>query len=199
MLRYTAILTIALSGVVHLLIVPEHFSHGDVHVGFFIFIGVAQLMWAVAFWWHSSGILYRAGLALSGGTIILWALTRLVSVPLAPEVQAINTFLIVSKSAELIGFFALLAWSWRGLGLGPAYGLWPVSRSIAGALVVAVVFGTGAWGGGQLVEMVSPGLGHASSHGAGLEQDGGPGHIEGQESHPGDYEGHDPHIQQASK
>ncbi len=38
---------------------------------------------------------------------------------------------------------------------------------------MAMVSGTGVWGGGHLAEMASPGLGHGSSHEVGLERDHG--------------------------
>ncbi len=66
LIRYLAIATIALSGVVHLLIVPDQFTHAFAHGSFFIFIGVAQLLWAVGFWRYPSCISYWAVLALSG-------------------------------------------------------------------------------------------------------------------------------------
>ncbi len=82
--RCVAILAIASAGAVHLLIVPEQFSHGVAHGSFFIFLGLAQVLWAAAFWRFPSKTSYWAGLGLSGGMVILWALTQLVAIPYAP-------------------------------------------------------------------------------------------------------------------
>ena len=159
--HYTSIATIALAGVVHLLIAPEHFPHHLAHGTFFILIGIAQLVWAVSFWRYASPRLYWTGLAVSGGPII-WVLAQLVLLPFAPAAEVLDPSVVVSKSSELIGFVALVALI--GRGQLEAYTKWSVARLIGAALVIALVFATWVWGGGHLAEVTFPGLGHAERH-----------------------------------
>ena len=100
--RHIAILAIALSGVVHLFIVPGQFSNATVHGIFFILLGLAQIAWAAVFWRSRSNAAYVAGLGLSGGIIALWVLTVLVSVPYASTAQPIGLSQALSKAGELI-------------------------------------------------------------------------------------------------
>jgi hypothetical protein len=42
-------ITIALAGLVHLLIVPAHYAHAPAHGIFFALAGIVQIAWSVAF------------------------------------------------------------------------------------------------------------------------------------------------------
>ena len=147
---------------VHLIIAPGHFSHAFPHGVFFILIGTAQLLWALTFWRYISPILSWAGLAASGGTFNILILTQLVSVPFAPIADAIDPLAVVIISSELVGFVALVGL--MGRGQLAAYTGRPAAFSFGGALVIALVFGTGIWGGGQLSEVIFPGLGTSNGH-----------------------------------
>ena len=162
---------IGLAGVLHLIMAPGQFSDAFPHAVFFMLIGAAQLLWSLAFWRYTSPILYWAGLAASGGTINVWFLTQLVSVPYAPTAHVIDPLAVVIISGELIGFVTLMGLMRPGQP-GTHTGR-PVARLIGGALVIALVFGTGVWGGGHLAEVIAleearvqldePGLGHGHS------------------------------------
>ena len=166
MLRYTSIAALALAGVTHLLIVPEHFSHDLAHGTFFILIGIAQLVWAVSFGRYASPRLYWTGWAVSGGPIIVWVLAQLVLLPFAPAAEVLDPSVVVSKSSELIGFVALVALIGRGQLV--AYTKWSVARSISGALVISLVFATGVWGSGHLAEVIFPELVRGQNQAPGL-------------------------------
>ena len=155
----------------HVIIAPGHFSHAFPHSVFFILIGTAQLLWALAFWRDMSPMLYWARLAASGGTVNIWILTHLVSAPFALTADAIDPLAIVIIGSELVGFVALVGL--MGGGQLTGYTGRSVARLIGGALVIALVFGTVVWGGAHLAEVVAadvarghpeePGLGHAHS------------------------------------
>ena len=98
----------------HVIIAPGHFSHAFPHSVFFILIGTAQLLWALVFWWDMSPMLYWAGLAASGGTLSIWILTQLVSVPFALAADAMGPLAVVIISSELVGFVALVGLMGRG-------------------------------------------------------------------------------------
>jgi hypothetical protein len=56
-IRLIPTVTIALAGLVHLLIVPAHYAHAPAHGIFFALAGIVQITWAVAFWRRPSVIL----------------------------------------------------------------------------------------------------------------------------------------------
>ena len=183
MFRYIATAAIALTGVAHLIIAPGHFSHAFPHGVFFILIGTAQLLWSLTFWRYSPPILYWAGLAVSGGTINIWILTQLISVPFALPADVIDPLAVVVIGSELVGFVALVGLMGRGQlaayygqsiarlveGIpapGPTPNLEAMIIAAVGALVIAWVYGIGVWGGGHLAEVMLPGLGtHDQAHG----------------------------------
>ena len=162
MIRYVAIAAIAFAGVMHLIIAPGHFPHAFPHGVFFILTGTAQLYWALAFWRQTSPILYWAGLAASGGTISIWILTQLVSAPFALTADVIDPLAVGIISGELVGFVALVGL--MGRGQLAAYTGRPVAFLFGGALLIALVFGTGIWGGGRLAEVIFPALGTSGVH-----------------------------------
>ena len=168
MLRSISIAAIALAGVMHLIIGPGQFSHAFPHGVFFILIGTAQLLWALAFWRYISPILYWAGFAVSGGTISVLILTQLVSVPFALTAHVFDPLPVVVISSELVGFVTLMGLT--GRGQLAAYTGRSVARMSVGAGVIAVVFGAGVWGGGQLAEVMFQGLGTSDDHHLGHEQ-----------------------------
>ncbi|MCQ3980642.1 MAG: hypothetical protein DPW09_45120, partial [Anaerolineae bacterium] len=57
-IRSICVITIALAGLVHLLIAPAHYAHAPAHGLFFAAAGIVQCIWAVAFWRRPSLALY---------------------------------------------------------------------------------------------------------------------------------------------
>ena len=167
MFRYVAIRitvsAIVAAGLLHLVVAGDHFAHSSEHANFsphgtiFVLIGAAQLAWAYAFWRGATTRLYWAGLALSGGVIVLWGLTQVVSVPMEPEPSPIDLPSVLSKASELIGFSALVALGWHGLHVPLARRA--IRRRFSEAVVAAMVVGVVVWGTGHLAEDVVPGLG----------------------------------------
>ena len=151
--RFISIAAIITAGSWHLLIVPAHSSHATAHMALFALLGVTQLVWALAFWKHASTNLHLAGFAVSGGPIVLWALTR-VSTPFAPSPDVIDISLVAIIFIELTSFFALMA-----LAMKDRRAL--VTRWLLTGVFAALVFGAGGWGAGHLGEMMYPTLGSA--------------------------------------
>ena len=100
-----------IAGSVHLWIAPEHFSHAPAHGLFFAGVGLAQVVWSLShfveqdrFQW----LRFVVGVGLSGGIIILWALTHWFQTPFSMESHPIDGFVWVTKLSEFIAFMVLL-------------------------------------------------------------------------------------------
>lgn len=158
-LRCVSIASIALAGLLHLIIAPGHLSHAFPHGVFFILIGAAQLLWALAFGRYTAPMIYWAGFATSGSTISVWILAHLVSVPFGLTVHAIDPMTVVIICSELIGFVALIGLMERGEKVAlvsTASGTFPrVIILTGGALVIALAFGVGVWGGGHMAGVIA--------------------------------------------
>lgn len=142
----------ALAGVLHLYIAPTHFAHAPAHGLFFGVIGVAQLAWLIAYLRAPNQWTFGVGYALSGGVVVVWLLTQLVSTPYALAPEPIDWETLVSKCAEF-GTFMLLAVQRYETALSS-------QLRMALSPVVAVVGGLVFWGSGHLGEVLAPQLGH---------------------------------------
>ena len=162
MIRYTSIASIAVAGLVHLIIAQGQLSHAPAHGAFFALAGVAQITWAAVFWRYRSSQLGWVGMALSGGLIVLWVSTRVVPVPFEPNPHAVNWALNATKISELIGFVALFAYTQQARLPDLSRGSTP--RLLAGALSFALVFGAFFWGSGHVADVLFPYLGHDDAH-----------------------------------
>lgn len=148
-MRYVPVITIALAGVVHLLIAPLHYAHAPAHGLFFALAGLAQVVWAVAFWYRPSLLLYRMGLSLSGGLIILWLLTQTMGAPFGHGSEPVDASAVVCKACELIGLISLVALAWAGpIAIAPA----SLSRRVGEAAALSLIVGFGFFGLGQVVD-----------------------------------------------
>ncbi len=137
MFKIAAILFVALAGFVHIVIAPAHLAHAPAHGITFLLIGLTQILWGVAFIRFSRvGPVYWAGIALSGGVVLLWVLTQVFSPPFAIEAEPVDLPTLVSKTAEGIAFFALLL-------LGQKQHEQSGVKLIGGALVVIFIVGGG--------------------------------------------------------
>jgi hypothetical protein len=174
-IRWIAMLAIAFSGGMHLSIVPVQFSHSVAHGSFFLVVGLAQVIWAVAFWRFHARVWCFIGLGLSGGVIVLWVLTQLVSVPYAASAEPIDVWLIMIKMAEINGFVALVGYLATG---NPEDSPEPmISWTVVGAVTLAIGFGVLAWGAGHFAETAVPNFGHGAPN-----QDSKPGRVPEQPS-----------------
>lgn len=144
-----ALITIAIAGLIHLYIAPEHWAHAPAHGLFFGLSGAAQLIWALLFRRQASRLLYIGGLVLSGGMVVLWLITQVWTPPFAAMAEPVDIWMISSKIAEFAGFVSLII---AGLSLKS------VARSWAEALVVALIGGILFYGAGYAAQPMLPTL-----------------------------------------
>jgi len=178
MLLFLAITAMAVAGAIHFSIVPAQYQHAPAHGIFFGLVGAAQLFWSFAYWRHRTPKLAFVGLALSGGMIFLWLLTR-VAAPFEQDPHAIGWAALTAKGGEFVTFISLVTIVLKRSELfGRAMSVAPV---LAAALVITLSSGLVTWGGGHLTEIMYPEIGHEgdhdSSHDHGPELSDGDGHA----------------------
>ncbi|MGH2582140.1 MAG: hypothetical protein ACRDFQ_04510 [Anaerolineales bacterium] len=154
-------LAIALAGAVHLVLAPQHFAHAPAHGVFFVLAGSAELAWATLFLRRPTKQLYYAGLALVGGLVALWAITRVLPAPFHGAAEPIDLGGIVSKISELAGLGALLMVAAQGGIAGVRKQ--SLSRLAATALLLSAAAGAASYGLGFAAEPLFPSLA-AESH-----------------------------------
>jgi hypothetical protein len=152
----TAVLLIILAGIIHLVIIPEHWDHAPAHGLFFGLVGVLQIGWGIAFWKRPSPTLYYAGFLLAGGLISLWVITRLWTAPFHPGPEPVDLAGIVCKLAELLALFSLAALAFTGTAVGQTKRL--VVASLGLLLALSIVAGAGTYGVAIAAEPLFPGL-----------------------------------------
>jgi hypothetical protein len=162
--RLIPVITIALAGLVHLLIVPAHYAHAPAHGIFFALAGLIQVAWAVAFWRRPSAILYHIGLALSGGLVVLWLLTLALPAPFGGhDAGSIDASALVCKTSELVGLIALVALALQG-GQFASLGKLSRPKLVGEAVVVSLIVGAVFFGLGKAAEPLFPQWQHEAEH-----------------------------------
>ncbi len=156
-----------ISGVIHLIIAPDHFSHAPAHGLFFGVVGLAQVAWATLAWQKRAVLsrfagLLSIGILLSGGVIVVWLLTHFAWTPYAQEPHPIDWSTVVTKAAELAALVALLIIAEPQI-IPPRLPRALRSRQVVG-LALSVVAGLGVWGVGMLTEPYLPALWHSHDH-----------------------------------
>jgi hypothetical protein len=143
-----------IAGALHLLVIPTHGGVGNAHGLVFLALGLAQLGWAGLWLVERTRGAWLAGLALSAGSIVLYAVTRVVRAPfsLGPEeVDAPGLVATLAEATLLAGL--LLHEREAGRAVRPALP-W-----VAGALALGLV----AYAGGLAAEPAFPQLGEHGS------------------------------------
>jgi cytochrome c peroxidase len=143
----SAFACLAIAGTGHLFAAPTHMQHTTAHGLFLLFIGVAQVGWALAWLRWRTCLMALSGLALSGGVLLLWILLYTVPSPfvghLALHARTVDWLVVTTKVAEAIGCGALL-WLLPRLGQNEhAATPWRSVYAPAGLTVAAV--GCGLW------------------------------------------------------
>jgi hypothetical protein len=172
MLRLLSISTISLAGLIHLILAPTHFAHAPAHGIFFVAAGVAEILWALAFWRKPSPRLYYAGIALIGGLVFLWLITRFFVSPFEHEPGAWDLGGLACKASELLGILTLgtLAVQGQIAGMPPS----TLMRTASIAALLSLVVGGVTYGGGLAVEPLLPSLAAMDEH----EQGEAAAHLE---------------------
>jgi len=147
-IRTLSLLAMAAAGVLHLLAAPEHMTHMTAHGLALLVFGVLQLAWVAVAWRWWTRITMLAGVALSAGLVLLWAV--LYTIPssfaghLAMHARQFDWILIATKLLEGAASVLLIAayshalppatgGQWRG-------GVW------VQPVVATVATGTLLWG-----------------------------------------------------
>jgi hypothetical protein len=73
------------AGLIHLVVVPEHWQESPLYGGFFVAATAAQLGLAVLLAQRSPAWLLLGNVAVQLGLVGLWAVTRTAGIPLGPE------------------------------------------------------------------------------------------------------------------
>lgn len=104
--RWAALL-IALAGLIHLVILPEHWDHAPAHGLLFAIAGLGEIAWGIAAWHRPSAMLFRLGLILAVWLVVLWGITRLIAAPFGHGPEAVDTIGVVCKLCETLGVVVL--------------------------------------------------------------------------------------------
>ncbi|MCS7222768.1 MAG: copper chaperone PCu(A)C [Anaerolineae bacterium] len=187
-MRSISVVAIALAGVIHLVITPFHYDHAPAHGIFFAVAGIAEILWALAFWRRPSLRSYYIGLAVAGGLVVLWGITRALPAPFGHGPEPIEALGVVCKLSELIGLSALIMLALQGrLTEGVKRPAW---RTASEALTLALVLGLASWGIGYAATPWLPTLGpqEAISHEGHVHDHEAPApateaHLHGESSH----------------
>lgn len=158
-----ATFAVAVAGVVHLIVAPEHYAHAPAHGIFFVVVGLAEIAWAIIFLRQPTQQVYYAGLLLTGGLLVLWAVTRIVPAPFHGHAEAVDLGGIVCKLSELVGLAALVLVAAQGgiAGLGRQ----AFVRLAAVAVLLSVAAGALSYGVGRAAEPLFPSLfGESAEH-----------------------------------
>lgn len=188
MARIAALFVLA-AGVLHLLVIPQHWDHAPAHGIFLASAGVVQILWAIFFWFRASGRLATAGIFLSLSLISLWAITRILPAPFTGAPEAVDTAGVLIKVLEAAGALVLARLVLRLAGPGPSSErFW---QTAAATVVLAVVLSVGIYEVARAAEPLFPGLVTSGAHshgGAGHEEAEDHEHAEGDHEHEDDHE-----------
>lgn len=128
------------AGAYHLAVAPLHWAHAPAHGLFLVLAGLAEVAWGAACLRHPSASLYRTGAVMAGGSITLYAITRVLPAPFGHGPEEVDLLGLACKVAEGVGMAALVALLLsRSVSRALAPGAWRT-----GGLLVVAAF-TGGW------------------------------------------------------
>jgi hypothetical protein len=179
-----ATIAVAAAGILHIAVAPQHYQHAPAHAIFFVVAGIAEIVWALIFLRRPTQQVYYVGLALTGGLILLWALTRVVPAPFHGHAEAIDLGGIACKVSEVAGLAALLMIAAQGGITGLAKQ--SMARLAAIALMISAAVAGATYVAARAAEPLLPSL-SASDHHEETEHE----HEEGEHEH--EHEGEHKH------
>ena len=157
MFRKIAIAAALTTGLTHLAVAVGYYLHTPAQGIWLAVVGLCQVAWAVGYW-HRPARLLLVGQSLLGGPFVLWGLTVIVSAPFGAHVWPLDAAVGLTKSAELIGWLALLWGEFQRSRPQPGKSHW---ATLGLALAITLNVGVLGWIGGTAVEPLFPRLGHA--------------------------------------
>jgi glucose dehydrogenase len=96
------------AGLIHLVVIGQHWTHAPAHGIFFAIAGLLQIGWSVAFWRKKSQVLQRIGIVMVLSFVCLWALTRVLPAPFGHGPEEVDVPGLASKACEILCTVALL-------------------------------------------------------------------------------------------
>ena len=108
-LRLWAAFALLGAGLVHLAVVPEHVEVSALHGFFFVVVGTAQLGWGVLAMARTSVPAPRALVAVQVAVVAIWAASRTVGQPVAPErwtTEPVGTADLLAVALEVVAVAA---------------------------------------------------------------------------------------------
>lgn len=157
-----AALLVALAGLIHLLLAPQHWAHAPAHGAFFVVAGVAEIVWGIVVWRRPSPTLYRIGLVGSGSLVALWGITRVLPAPFGHGPEPVEMMALVCKASEGLSMVVLAVLILGGTVSGTRRSAaW---RTIALLVVAAFAAGFLTYGVARAAEPVLPWLGATAEH-----------------------------------
>ena len=112
--RAVASVTLLGAGVVHAIVVPQHLHEWVAAGVFFVILAVVEAIGAAVVWSDrmiGSRLVVNGLVAVTAGTIALWAVSRTVGLPFGPDPgmpEAVGAWDIAATTMELITLVALL-------------------------------------------------------------------------------------------
>jgi hypothetical protein len=161
LIEWSAAATV-LAGVIHLVIIPEHWEHAPAHGLFFLIVGIFQIVWGVAVWRKPSTRLYYIGVVMAGWLIVLYVLTRLYPAPFGHGPEAVAWIDIACKFCEALGMFTLAILIFQGVVIQSGRPLaW---RAMAVVVLLAFTSGFATYGVARAAEPLFPTLAGEEHH-----------------------------------
>lgn len=84
-LRWAAVLTLVCAGAIHASVVGSHYREWILEGLFFVALALIEALVAVAVAARPGRAIYRAAIALSLGTVVVWTVSRTLGVPVGPQ------------------------------------------------------------------------------------------------------------------
>jgi hypothetical protein len=113
MAPFTALAALSVvAGAIHFAVVPEHLGEWPAAGVFFVGLGAFQVLWALACLVRPSSRLAWAGVVVNALTVLLWAWSRTLGLPFAPEpgeIEPIGVPDVISSGLEVLLLAGLLA------------------------------------------------------------------------------------------
>ncbi|MBX3015079.1 MAG: di-heme enzyme [Caldilineaceae bacterium] len=154
MLRKVAMSAGLIAGLIHLGTALGYYLHTPAQGIWLAIIGLLQVAWVLSYGRYPTRLLL-VGQSLLGAPLLLWLLTFFIRAPFGAHVQPVDIVVVLTKSAELIGWLALLG--------SESHRRRPQTRGLALGIAIAITVNVGffSWVGGTVVEPIFPRLGHA--------------------------------------
>jgi hypothetical protein len=150
-----ALLSMFAAGVLHLAIIPEHWSHAPAHGLFFLGAGLLQIAWSAIYWRRPTSGMLRSGFVVAFTLILLWAITRWLPAPFGHGPEHIDLPGLATKGCELICSMALIGLGLSNAAIRPARSAW---KTLLAMLALALMLTGVTYGTALAAEPLFPGL-----------------------------------------